>query len=166
MLLLSMERPLLVTNTWPREMPLFRQYFRRAPHSFFGSRITRIRPLFRISACPARRLSTVIARFSPSFHPFYTNGRLFGYVPSPHHCCKKPAPRLFARGRHRQALGVIRPVLSMSYSPVRRSSDTGTISYPSFSRYSMIPARASGVCLAALWNRMMLPSVTLEVTRL
>ena len=30
----------------------------------------------------------------------------------------------------------------------------------------MIPGRASGVCLAALWNRMMLPSRTLDVIRL
>lgn len=57
------------------------------------------------------------------------------------------------------------PVWSISYSPVSKSSDTGTISYPSASRYSMMSASASGVCSAALWNSTMLPGVTPPVTR-
>ena len=37
--------------------------------------------------------------------------------------------------------------------------------YPSWSRVSIMPGRASGVWRAALWNRTMEPGCTLVVTR-
>ena len=41
----------------------------------------------------------------------------------------------------------------------------GTKVYPSWSRASRMPGRASGVWMAALWNRTMEPGCTLVVTR-
>ena len=53
----------------------------------------------------------------------------------------------------------------MLVSPGRIICEIGMMEYPSAMSASMIPASASGVCSAALWNSTMLPGCTRVSTR-